>query len=465
MALVKFREITRAAYNNLKNKEANTQYYITETDGTFSIAFGERDLKGNQPLITGAASTITSSNLTANRALMSNGNGKVAVSAVTSTQLGYLSGVTSSIQTQLNGKAATSHVDGKTDLKSNTDNRAVATTPNDYNAKFDIKGLKTNATLGITGQGSYSALLGIRGWNDSSGGNSHEFALTGDGEVYHRHGATTTWNAWNILAKQSWVTSNTRSNTWMPTAAQVGAVPTSRTVNGKALSSNISLSAGEVGAYTKTEVDNKIAAIPAPDLTPYAKLTGAEFTGDVSMFGHDNYIQYATIGAIAVEDGLSMGYNKIQLLAEPTVNTDAATKKYVDDKVAAGGGSSTKFSKEFWIEAADDTTDLYPYLEANKQYRYTVSVYGDNMGANVVFNNLTSKSFVLMTKAATNTSTVKVPPSYGEGTITLGGNKYTVSVTNVMGQVHVENAVTSLYLRANSYTSASDSFILNIWEV
>ena len=105
MALVKFREITRAAYNNLKNKEANTQYYITETDGTFSIAFGDKELKGNQPLITGAASTITSSNLTANRALISNGNGKVAVSAVTSTQLGYLSGVTSSVQTQLNGKS------------------------------------------------------------------------------------------------------------------------------------------------------------------------------------------------------------------------------------------------------------------------------------------------------------------------------------------------------------------------
>jgi hypothetical protein len=39
-----------------------------------------------------------------------------------------------------------------------------------------------------------------------------------------------------------------RPNTWMPTAANVGAVPTSRTVNGKALSSNITLSASDVGA-------------------------------------------------------------------------------------------------------------------------------------------------------------------------------------------------------------------------
>lgn len=39
-----------------------------------------------------------------------------------------------------------------------------------------------------------------------------------------------------------------RASDWMPTAANVGAVPTSRTVNGKALSSNITLTATDVGA-------------------------------------------------------------------------------------------------------------------------------------------------------------------------------------------------------------------------
>lgn len=54
----------------------------------------------------GAISTVTTSNLTANRALISDTSGKIAVSTVTSTQLGYVSGVTSAIQTQLNAKAA-----------------------------------------------------------------------------------------------------------------------------------------------------------------------------------------------------------------------------------------------------------------------------------------------------------------------------------------------------------------------
>lgn len=64
-----------------------------------------------QNTITGAATTITSSNLTADKAVISNGSGKVAVSSVTSTELGYLSGVTSAIQTQLNNKV--SAVSGK----------------------------------------------------------------------------------------------------------------------------------------------------------------------------------------------------------------------------------------------------------------------------------------------------------------------------------------------------------------
>ena len=58
-----------------------------------------------KPSVSGAASTIASDNLTASRALISDSNGKVAVSPVTSTELGYLDGVTSNIQTQLNGKA------------------------------------------------------------------------------------------------------------------------------------------------------------------------------------------------------------------------------------------------------------------------------------------------------------------------------------------------------------------------
>lgn len=73
---------------------------FTERKSTVQL---EQELDGKQAAVTGAASTITGSNLTAKRALVSDGSGKVAVSAVTSTELGYLDGVTSGIQGQLNG--------------------------------------------------------------------------------------------------------------------------------------------------------------------------------------------------------------------------------------------------------------------------------------------------------------------------------------------------------------------------
>ena len=75
------------------------------TIGTAQVTGLSDALSAKQNTITGAATTITADNLTASRALASDGSGKVAVSSVTSTELGYLSGVTSAIQTQLSGKA------------------------------------------------------------------------------------------------------------------------------------------------------------------------------------------------------------------------------------------------------------------------------------------------------------------------------------------------------------------------
>lgn len=99
----------RVTYTN--NSGIITTSDITSTelgylDGVTSNI--QTQINAKQAAITGGASTITGSNLTANRALISDGNGKVAVSAVTSTELGYLDGVTSSIQTQLNARPDTS---------------------------------------------------------------------------------------------------------------------------------------------------------------------------------------------------------------------------------------------------------------------------------------------------------------------------------------------------------------------
>jgi hypothetical protein len=78
---------------------ASTNGFLSSTDWT--------TFNNKQATLTGGASTITTSDLTVSRALISNASGKVDVSTVTSTELGYLSGVTSAIQTQLNAKQGT----------------------------------------------------------------------------------------------------------------------------------------------------------------------------------------------------------------------------------------------------------------------------------------------------------------------------------------------------------------------
>ena len=78
-----------------------------QTDvGTLKTNVGslQTALTSKQDVIVGAASTITDNNLVTDRALISDSSGKVAVSNVTSTELGYLDGVTSNVQTQLNNK-------------------------------------------------------------------------------------------------------------------------------------------------------------------------------------------------------------------------------------------------------------------------------------------------------------------------------------------------------------------------
>ena len=84
---------------------AVTSTEIGHLDGVSSAI--QTQINSKQATITGAATTIDDTNLTASRAVVSDGSGKVAVSAVTSTEIGYLDGVSSAIQTQINSKQAT----------------------------------------------------------------------------------------------------------------------------------------------------------------------------------------------------------------------------------------------------------------------------------------------------------------------------------------------------------------------
>ena len=92
--------------------QALTNLGITATVAEVNFIDGvtsniQTQINGLQSQITGAATTVTDSDLTASRALVSDSSGKVAVSDVTSTEIGHLDGVTSSIQTQIDSKQPT----------------------------------------------------------------------------------------------------------------------------------------------------------------------------------------------------------------------------------------------------------------------------------------------------------------------------------------------------------------------
>ncbi len=117
------------------------------------------------------------------------------------------------------------------------DQRSTATTPNTYSNKFIFQGLKSKATIGSPSDDTYSYVVGLRGWSDSSGGDSHELAFNNTG-LYWRHGATTSWGSWNRV----YTTGN------KPTASDVGLGnvenKSSATIRGELTSSNVTTALG-----------------------------------------------------------------------------------------------------------------------------------------------------------------------------------------------------------------------------
>lgn len=97
------------SYEDLLNKPTiptKTSDLTNNGDGTTGSKYITNsslniELENKQDKITGGATTIVTNDLTVNRALVSNANGKVAVSSTTSTELGYLSGARSNLQTQI----------------------------------------------------------------------------------------------------------------------------------------------------------------------------------------------------------------------------------------------------------------------------------------------------------------------------------------------------------------------------
>lgn len=274
-------------------------------------------LNGKQDAITGGASTITSNNLTANRALVSDASGKVAVSEVTSTELGYLDGVTSNIQTQLNGKLSAAPV---TSVNSKTG--AVVLSASDVGAQPAIT---ANGFLKGDGSGSITADKPLFVVNFSGSGNT----LTSDKtvkQIYDAYSAGYSVIGYQDLMVLQLITCNNTANTyyigfgtvdvgqsvitrtlneriiWADDAPEGNTafmatdfvtVPPTRTINNKPLSANITLNAADVNA-----VGLSGSEIIGGNKTFYNTTTfieQPEFFGGMHISGSTSYNENSTV--------------------------------------------------------------------------------------------------------------------------------------------------------------------------
>ena len=134
---------------NLIDGVTATTAEINYVDGVTSNIQTQLDAK--QATITGSATSIDTETLTASRAMVTNTDGKVDISDVTVTELGYLDGVTSNIQAQIDAKGVTITGSATTiDTETLTSTRAMVTDANGKVAVSDVTSTELAILDGVT---------------------------------------------------------------------------------------------------------------------------------------------------------------------------------------------------------------------------------------------------------------------------------------------------------------------------
>lgn len=130
-------------------------------------------ISSKQDTITGAATSITSSNLSANKAVISDGNGKISNSNVTAVELGYVSGVTGAIQTQITNEVnartyADNNLQGQIDaISAASDVTDIVGTYAELQA-YDTQHLKDNDIIKVLSDSTHDGASSYYRWSTST---------------------------------------------------------------------------------------------------------------------------------------------------------------------------------------------------------------------------------------------------------------------------------------------------------
>ena len=131
------------------------------------IAASNVSLSSLQSVITGGATTIIDYNLTANKVVVADANGKTSTSSISNIEVGYLAGGNDLIQTQLNSKANQLTTYTKTEVNNSSALKANQATTYKKTEVDNSLALKQNKLLrpaieGNNGWGAIDAMNTVR---------------------------------------------------------------------------------------------------------------------------------------------------------------------------------------------------------------------------------------------------------------------------------------------------------------
>ncbi len=279
----------------------------------------QTQLDAKQPTITGSASTIDTESLTANRAVISNGSQKIAVSDVTDTELGYLDGVTSSVQTQIDSKQAT--ITGGASTIASSDLTASRALQSNGSGKVEVSDV-TTTELGYLDGVSSAIQTQIDGKQNS------------DAQLTDIAGLTPTDSNFIVGDGSNFVT---ESGATARTSLGLGSISTQA-------SNNVSISGGSVtglgspsnnsDAATKSYVDQAVAGLRTRTIAECATTSNVNLSNGLEAGDTIDGVTLVAGDRVLVKDQSTASENGLYL----AVSSGASSRDSEHDSIAELSG-------------------------------------------------------------------------------------------------------------------------------
>ena len=375
----------------------------------------QTQLDAKQATITGSASTIDTESLTADRAVISNGSQKIAVSDVTSTELGYLDGVTSAVQTQIDSKQAT--ITGGASTIASSDLTAS-------------RGLQSNGSGKVEVSDVTTTELGYLDGVSSAIQTQLDAKQTSDAQLTDIAGLTPTDSNFIVGDGSNFVT---ESGATARTSLGLGSIATQA-------ANNVSISGGAVtglgspsassDAATKNYVDQAVAGLRTRTIAECASTANVNLSNGLEAGDSIDGVTLVAGDRVLLKDQTDATENGLYL----AVSSGAASRDPEHDSIAELSGGMVVVNQ-------GSTND-------NKIFLCTTDNTGSVGSTNITYTVITPSNVGTVTSVAVADSgssefTVANSPITSSGTITLAVNSIANTKITGLGTASTKTVGTS----------------------